>query len=79
MVSQPYKDLIADGAWSRGAASNRQTPAQLGITRADRIPNCLRTDRQRLGTGAHRLQPARVRTHVSTDRRCGNGRSGVGC
>lgn len=35
MVSQPYKDLIADGVWARDVAANRETPADLGITRAD--------------------------------------------
>ena len=35
MVSQAYKDLIADGPWARDAAGNRETPADLGINRAD--------------------------------------------
>ena len=34
MVSQPYKDLLAAGAWARNG-SNRQTPEELGIDRED--------------------------------------------
>ena len=48
MVSPAYKDLIADGAWSRSAASNRQTPAQLGITRA----NGYRIAYEQIGSGS---------------------------
>ena len=35
MVSQPYKDLIGNGAWARSNTANRQTPADAGLTRAD--------------------------------------------
>ena len=38
MVSQAYKDLIDDGVWGDASAANRETPADLGITRADGYP-----------------------------------------
>ena len=29
MVSQPFKDLIADGVWARAVAANRETPVRI--------------------------------------------------
>ena len=43
MVSQPYKDLIADGAWARDAETtgdnpDRQTPEDAGLDRSQGWP-----------------------------------------
>ena len=38
MVSQQYKDLISDGIWAEDVDANRETPADLGLTREDGYP-----------------------------------------
>ena len=38
MVSDAYKDIIADGAWASSSSADKETPADLGITRADGYP-----------------------------------------
>lgn len=47
MVSQPYKDLISDGAWARDG--QRETPESEGLTRANGFP----ISYEQIGSGDH--------------------------